>query len=895
VSVGGGPFVEDGELEASRARYAGRLARVERAPGLDRLADVAARLLGAGSAQVSLISDVQTVVAGVGAAADSVGGESPTEDSLCTVTVRAGVPLRVDEAPTDERVASLPPVTSGAVGAYLGVPLRSAGHVIGALCVFDPAPRSWSDDDVARLALLAEPVVAELEFAALGADYEDDKLVWRLAVDAGGVGAFDWDLVTGELRWDERLLELFGLDRHSFGGTIEAFNAAVHPDDRDRVAHALQTAIATCGDYVAEYRVVLPGGDVRWIGARGRALAGPEGTAVRVLGAASDTTAVQDQEERVARVLESMPTAFYHLDHDWRFTYANGEAQRLLGADRVDIIGGVVWELFPATLGSDFETYYRGAVDSGEPVTFEAYYPPPLDGWYEIRAWPTTDGLSVYFVEVSERRRTRLALDDATRRAALLAEITRAMTDTLDADEACSRLAELIAPEVGDWCVVTLVEGPGPGTPPLGAGAPRSPYWRRGLRDAGWWHGDPAARTTVERYSRLRLDALTEEAFLARALRTGRAVVVADSATQAIAGMLAPGEARDLLALLDPGSAVVVPLPGRDRTVGLLTVFRDRWRPTFAADEVAMIEEAGARAGLALDNARLYNDQRDLAEQLQRSMMTAPPEPDHLHLAVRYVPAAEAAQVGGDWYDAFLQPDGATVIVIGDVVGHDTAAAAAMGQLRSILRGIAVTTNASPSELLRQVDRAMAWLQIETTATVVVARLEQTPEEREQGLTRLRWSNAGHPPPLVIAHRDPDGHVVVTGQDTVVRADAHEATVLWGATPNLLLGLNPDTVRDETVLTLPRGTTVLLYTDGLVERRRQLLDTGVGRLADVFADLIDRGVPLEDLCDELLARMLPDRPDDDVALVAVRLHREDRPRPAEAGPRRVPDVADPAP
>ena len=98
---------------------------------------------------------------------------------------------------------------------------------------------------------------------------------------------------------------------------------------------------------------------------------------------------------------------------------------------------------------------------------------------------------------------------------------------------------------------------------------------------------------------------------------------------------------------------------------------------------------------------------------------------------MRYEPAAEAAQVGGDWYDAFLQPDGATVLVIGDVIGHDTVAAAAMGQVRTLLRGIAATTGDGPADVLRRVDQVMQTLQVDTTATAVVARLEQTPEERE--------------------------------------------------------------------------------------------------------------------------------------------------------------------
>lgn len=252
-------------------------------------------------------------------------------------------------------------------------------------------------------------------------------------------------------------------------------------------------------------------------------------------------------------------------------------------------------------------------------------------------------------------------------------------------------------------------------------------------------------------------------------------------------------------------------------------------------------------------------------------MMTAPPQPDHLQVAVRYASAADAAQVGGDWYDAFMQVGGATVVVIGDVVGHDTAAAAAMGQLRSLLRGIAVTTGDGPAEVLRRVDEAMATLLVDTTATAAIARFEATEAERDDGLLRLRWSNAGHPPPLVAGPPD--------------RPDVH---VLWGPQPNLLLGFAPDVPRDESEVTVVRGSTVLLYTDGLVERRGQPLDDGIDVLTSVFEELTARGLELEELCDELLRRLLPERPEDDVAVVAVRLHPEDGPRPSVAGPERVP-------
>ncbi|MFL6155764.1 MAG: SpoIIE family protein phosphatase [Marmoricola sp.] len=842
---------------------------------LSQMAGLAARLLGAGSAQVSLISDVQTVVGGHGAAERAVGKDSPTSESLCTVTVAGGAPLVVHDAPNDARVAHLPPVASGMVGAYLGVPLVVRGHLVGALSVFGDEPRQWGPQDVMLLEQLAVPVVAELQFAALTSDYENERLLWQLAVDAADVGAFDWNLETGELRWDDKLLSLFGLTRDTFGGTIEAFNDVVHPDDRDRVTAALAAAVDTCGSYDAEYRIILPDRTIRWVTARGRALPGSDGAATRVLGAAFDTTAVQDGEARVARVLETMPTAFFHLDREWRFTYLNVEGLRLLGGIGTPIVGSVIWEAFPESVGSDFETYYRRAIETGEPVEFEAYYPPPLDRWYEIRGWPSPDGLSVYFFDITKRRLAEEAALTALERTKTLSSITDALTSTLHVEEAAEQVARLVVGPLACWSIVTLIDLDG------ATNGPQTPArtWRRGLRDVAAWHADPEMRELLERYRTIRMDALTGDSFLAHALEHSRPVVVAEGATEAIASVLEPGEARDLARRLAPTAVVVAPLRGRGRTVGLLSAFRSPEQGPFSPEDIADLADAAARAGLALDNARLYSEQADLAAELQHSLMTAPPEPDHLHVVVRYLPAAATAQIGGDWYDSFLQPHGATNVVIGDVVGHNTAATAAMGQVRGLLRGIAVTTGEGPAEVLARVDEAMETLQIDTTATCVIARFEQTPEEREQDITHLRWSNAGHPPPLLVYPPAEDGSV--------------EVTALWPQQPELLLGLDPDVARTDAVLSIPRGSTVLLYTDGLVERRGQLLDEGIDRLSDTVAGLVSAGVPLDDLCDQVLARMVPSSPEDDVAIVAVHLYPEAGPRPPEAGPENIPDNVPP--
>jgi PAS domain S-box-containing protein len=677
----------------------------------------------------------------------------------------------------------------------------------------------------------------------------------ELSIEAAGIGTFDWDLVEGTLDWDARLIELFGYDALSFDRSIDGFNSRLHPEDIDRVSQELQNAIATCGEFASEYRIVLDDGAVRWIGARGRVLCDDAGQAVRLLGAAWDISARSQTEAQVMRALESMSTAFFSLDRSWRFTFANSEAERVLGTKREDLIGGVLWNLFPAAVGSDFETRYRHAMESGEPVSFDAYYPAPLDAWFEVRAWPNADGLSVYFLDVTTRHLAQEENAQAARRAELLALITEQMSATLDSEEAAKRLTRLVVPTLAQWCVVTLVDDD------------KEAGTRRGLRRAFGHHADPAKQPLVARYAETRLDALQNDDVVVRAMETGQVQFIDIDTTATIQAMLEPGPVREQLGMLAPAHVIVLPLIGRNGPVGMLSLVNDAERGPFRNEDLVTAGHVGGRAGLVLDNARLYRQQRELAEGLQRSLLTEPVEPDHLQVVVRYAPAAETAQVGGDWYDAFLQVNGAMTMVIGDVVGHDTEAASAMGQIRSIVRTVGAVGTDSPSNILDKVDHVMETLQIHTTATAVVARLEQTAQEVTEKVTRMRWSSAGHLPPMVI---HPDGRVSELG--------SHESDVL--------LGVMTGAQRREYEVVLQRDSVVVLYTDGLVERRGQSLDAGLAQLRSCLADLA--GADLDTLCDTLLERLLPPKADDDVALLAVRLHLQDRPRPAEAGPNRIP-------
>jgi serine phosphatase RsbU (regulator of sigma subunit) len=208
------------------------------------------------------------------------------------------------------------------------------------------------------------------------------------------------------------------------------------------------------------------------------------------------------------------------------------------------------------------------------------------------------------------------------------------------------------------------------------------------------------------------------------------------------------------------------------------------------------------------------------------------------------------------------------------VVGHDTRAAAAMGQVRGLLRGIGFSSGGSPAEVLTELDRAIEGLALDTMATALVARLEQSEEDLRAAQVRLRWSSAGHPPPAVLT---PDG----------------KAMLLDDEQSELLLGVAPGTERREHVTVLDVGSTVLLYTDGLVERRDRDIDAGTAELVEVLRACAD--LSLDELCDEVLERLfLPDA-QDDVAMLGLRLHPQDRPRPPEAGPQIVPANIEPTP
>jgi serine phosphatase RsbU (regulator of sigma subunit) len=568
------------------------------------------------------------------------------------------------------------------------------------------------------------------------------------------------------------------------------------------------------------------------------------------------TDEVQGHVEYPVRGLE------VELDDSQATQYAAMHGRRVLLADREEALAR-----FPAmrealeVLGfravAALPLRVEGRILGAFVALWTVEHPFSTDDVEVLEALAAQIALSVSRLQADAERDVAVAATrEANRRLQVLAETGRVFSGTLDIDLQIEQLAQLVVPELGDWCWILVTDEHGR------------------LHEVGSAHRDPSRNAELASYVRSMVATMTPEAAARAVTRTGSPVFSAKIEWADVERALPDPSVREAFARLGAGSGAVVPLTARGQSLGALGLFARDERGPLSQAEVDTVIEIGRRAGLALHHARLYSQQRDLADALQRSMLTDPPAPNHSEIVVRYVPAAAGAEIGGDWYDAFLQPSGATVIAIGDVVGHDTRAAAAMGQVRGLLRGIGYSSGGSPAEVLTELDRAIEGLALDTMATAVVARLEQDEDDLLAGRVRLRWSNAGHPPPAVLTA---DGQTMLLDEEPA----------------DLLLGVAPECKRREYVAVLEQGSTVLLYTDGLVERRDRDVDSGTAELVEVLRQCAD--VPLDDLCDQVLKRLfLPDS-EDDVAMLAVRLHPQNRPRPPEAGPQMVPRSITPAP
>ena len=406
-------------------------------------------------------------------------------------------------------------------------------------------------------------------------------------------------------------------------------------------------------------------------------------------------------------------------------------------------------------------------------------------------------------------RQSREVAEQAQRRLAVLADASRVLASSLDVDEILRELSQIVVPGLADDCVVFLADDCSGSTLRPVVAVPTE-------ADGPLWPGPGPFGT------------LGTDHPVARSFHTG-------------ASVLLMAASDDLLAPVT--SAMVVALVGREGPLGALalrtTVPSGR---VLRGDDVSLAEELGRRAAVAVEHARLYASQRSAAETLQHSLLPEMlPELPGVAMASRYLAGGPGVEVGGDWYDVLALPDGRLALAMGDVVGRGVPAASLMGQLRNGLRAY-IVEGRSPGQVLGLLERLLREVGApHQMATLVVMVLD--PETGE-----LRYANAGHPPPLVGTE---DGR----------------SQFLEGAV-SVPLGAIGHADYPEAVYALTPGSTLILYTDGLVEDRTMSLDEGLARLQ---SSLLAAPDDLDAMCEHVTAHVREaECAQDDMAILAVR-------------------------
>lgn len=433
-------------------------------------------------------------------------------------------------------------------------------------------------------------------------------------------------------------------------------------------------------------------------------------------------------------------------------------------------------------------------------------------------------GLLVVMVEVTDRVQACRELERHARRQELLARASAALNRNLDPAAEIQELARAVVPELADLSTVHLLERPvAPGTdPPLPV-----------ITDRVAVAGVPGV-TLPPKAKRLRWDGDGDP--ITAAIRRGDLLRQPLPAAEPPSWAQTTGSVATFRSGL--GHVVVAPVIVDGLVVAVVSFLLHHNRPPWSEDDLHALGQIARYAGIALEHGMSYQATRESAMVLQRSLLTEPLTVPGLLICARYRPAGRD-EVGGDWYDTFLLRPDQLAVVIGDVVGHDITAAAAMGHLRATLRGLALDRCEGPATILDRLATINTRLAITPFATLLYANLTRTDDR-----WTMRWASAGHPPPLLIT---------TSGAQLLQRVSG--TALVSSRTPP----------RTEAEITLPAGSTLLLYTDGLIEHRGSALTDDL----DALVTRVTNAAPhlTEPLCDSLIAEAPLD---DDIAVLAIR-------------------------
>ncbi|MFE0653739.1 SpoIIE family protein phosphatase [Streptomyces sp. NPDC059534] len=567
-------------------------------------------------------------------------------------------------------------------------------------------------------------------------------------------------------------------------------------------------------------------------------------------------------KEHHEAVLHAVREGVLIVDSDRRLLLANDEARRLLG------LGAEAERRHVSELGLDPRTVEL--LESGRSATDEVHR--AGDRLLAVSVRPTvTDGATSGCV-MTMRDTTELAA--VTGRAAvargrlqLLYEAGVRIGTTLEVVRTAEELAEVAVPRFADFATVELLEPVLRGEEPPGAAITEL----RRTAMSGLRPDQPLQPVG----DTIRFDVPSTP--MAKALNAGHAVVQAELASAEGWRTQDPEGAARALAY-GMHSLLTVPLLARGVVLGMANFWRADTPESFGEEDLSFAEELAARAAVAIDNARRFTREHAMAVTLQRSLLPRVlPDQSAVEVAYRYLPAK--AGVGGDWFDVIPLPGARVALVVGDVVGHGLHAAATMGRLRTAVHNFS-TLDVPPDELLGHLD--------ELTGRIEDRESEGTDAggpRRDEGITGATclyaiydpssglctMASAGHPGPALVT---PDGRVEFPGLP-----------------PGLPLGLGlGDMPFEATEVRLPEGSTLVLYTDGLLKDRGRDLDAGLGLLR---SSLARRGRSPEQTCADVLATLLSATPRDDIALLVARTRLLGRERIAEWEVPRDPSAVSP--
>jgi PAS domain-containing protein len=551
------------------------------------------------------------------------------------------------------------------------------------------------------------------------------------------------------------------------------------------------------------------------------------------------------QETSVARGLMRSPLPVVIFDAELRIVWANEAAGKINGGrPAAQWRGRQLTEVLPGMDADPIERSLRSVLETGRPVadlqvSSQAGDEPGDEEFWSCIQFPVNgpegDSAGVVHImwEITQRARDQ-------RRHALADLASARIGTTLDTARTAEELLEVAVPGLADVGAVdlltTVIEGDSL------ARQARDDRMRLRRVAMRWAHDSAVAPPDYARATWLETDpAKLYHQRLVAGLPTFVPTFGAMSEEQ-IRELDSGTGLRRMLAARAAGahSLLVIPLTARGVIMGIVVLYRLNGSRPFSQTDLSLAGDLVARAAVAIDNARLYTRERASALALQRGLLPRRiPDVPGLELAYRYVPAETAAEVGGDWFDVITLGPGRCALIVGDVTGHDMRAASLMGQLRTATRTLA-TLDLAPAEILTRLDQVTADLtDEETSATCVYAVHDSSTGEWDM-------ARAGHPLPAVAR-------------------PGHNATFL-NLPPGMPLGVGGGQYESVRVH-LPRESTLVFYTDGLIESRTADLGTGMARLADTLTR-ISTLAPSE-ACDTLLTTLAPS-PADDIAILMAR-------------------------